>query len=178
MATSIIAKTQCFTCSKQIRTFMCRGCSKDFCSKCLSQHLELLSKELDEIETDHDQFRQIFNEEQQNPSNRSLIDEINQWEEDSINKIKQRANECRERVFNHTKNSFIEIEDRLNNLAKELKENRQENEFNEIDLNQFKQKLNKLKVKLGNLSNISIEERSSSFIDNITIVDSKCVYDI
>jgi hypothetical protein len=65
--------------------------------------------------------------------------------------------------MNYTKKFLIEIENKLNNIAKELKRIREENEFNEIDLERFRQKLNKLKEELDQPTNISIEQQSSAF---------------
>ncbi len=67
------------------------------------------------------------------------------------------------KVMNYTKKFLIEIENKLNNIAKELKRIREENEFNEIDLERFRQKLNKLKEELDQPTNISIEQQSSAF---------------
>jgi hypothetical protein len=71
--------------------------------------------------------------------------------------------ECRERVMNYTKKFLIEVENKSNTIAKELKRIREENEFNEIDLERFRQKLNKLKEELDQPTNISIEQQSSAF---------------
>jgi chromosome segregation ATPase len=169
-------RTQCFTCKKQTRTFICEGCSKNFCRDDLTKHLQELDIELGEIETDHDQFRQKLNGQKMNPNEHSLIKEVDQWEKDSINKIKQTAKECKEKIINHTNNKyFIEIEKKLNDIAKELKTIRQENQFNEIDLNQLKQKLNKLKEELKKPSTIKIQQDSSPLVQKISIVIGKFV---
>jgi chromosome segregation ATPase len=54
----------------------------------------------------------------------------------------------------------MELENQLNNLAKQMKDIRQQNEFNEIDLKQFKDKLNKLKDELDKPSNLLINPLS------------------
>ena len=81
------AKTQCSTCEKKT-TFHCTGCSKNLCLNCLTKHVETLSTQLDEIEYGHDQFRQKLNDQKDDPNKHSLIQQINKWEKDSINKIK------------------------------------------------------------------------------------------
>jgi hypothetical protein len=48
--------------------------------------------------------------------------------------------------MNYTKKVLIELEDKLNNIARELKEIRQENEFNEIDLDENLTNINKILV--------------------------------
>ena len=56
MATSA-AITQCSHVIKPMSTFLCRGCSKDFCFNCLTKHRQILGQELDKIENNHDQVR-------------------------------------------------------------------------------------------------------------------------
>jgi outer membrane murein-binding lipoprotein Lpp len=166
MATSNV-KIQCFSCCKETRTFICAGCSQHFCLNDLTIHLQKLREDLDKIENEHDQFRQKFNDQKEDPKQCPLIKEVDQWEEDSINKIKQTAEQCRKRLINYKNIFIIEIEKKLNDLAKEIIQIRQENQFNEIDLDQFKEKLNKLKEELDKPSNVSIEQQPSSFINKI-----------
>ncbi len=61
MATTNI-NTQCSICNEETSTFICRGCSKDFCFNHLTEHRQSINKQFDEIENDHDQFRQIITE--------------------------------------------------------------------------------------------------------------------
>ena len=53
-----------------------------------------------------------------------------------------------------------------------MSEIRQENEFNEIDLSQFKTKLAKLVEELDQPINASIQQDSSSFINKISVIVS------
>jgi len=169
MATAT-TETQCSICGKETITFNCKGCSQQFCQNDLTKYLEKFTEDLNKIENDYDQFRQIFNEKKDDQEKYSLINEINKWEEDSINKIKQTAEECKNILNNYTNKIFIKIENKLNDIDKKVKEIRQGNEFNEIDLNEFKEKLNKLKEELDKPSNVSIEQQSSSFINKIFVV--------
>ena len=47
-------------------------------------------------------FRQTLTEQTTNPQKHSLIQQIDKWEQDSINKIQQTAEEARQLVFKHT----------------------------------------------------------------------------
>ena len=169
MAT-LTGRAQCFSCKKETRRFSCEGCSKDFCAKCLTEHLEELGRELDKIENDHDQFRQILDGQKDDPKKQSLITQINQWEKDSIDKIKQTAEECRKKLISHTNSYMIELEHQLNSISKEIKRIRQDNEFNEIDLKEFKEKLDKLEEELEKSSNVSVQEQSSPFINKMSVI--------
>ncbi|CAF3467316.1 unnamed protein product, partial [Rotaria sp. Silwood2] len=69
----------------------------------------------------------------------------------------------------HRKQVFFDIENKLNDIATQLKIIRQENQFNEIDLDQFKEKFSKLQEELDEPSNLSIQQQSSPFINKIVL---------
>ena len=167
MATSI--KTICVVCNKEMRTYICDGCSQRFCHKHLDEHRTNLEKEFDQIETDHDELRQMFNEQKENPRTHPLIQEIDQWETTSINKIQQTANQCREDLTNHINSFLLGLENKLNNLAREIKVMRQENEFNDLDIEQLKENLKQLQEELLQPPNLFIEQQSTSFINCISV---------
>jgi archaellum component FlaC len=169
MATAT-TKERCSICGKETSTFNCGGCSQHFCRNDLKKHLQKFSENLDKIENEYDQFRQKLNDQKDDLKKRPLIQEVDKWETDSINNIKQTAEHCRQRLIDYTNKSIIEIENKLNDIAKNLKEIRQENEFNEIDLNRFKQNLNKLKQELDKPSSVSIQQESSKFINKIFVI--------
>jgi len=60
----------------------------------------------------------------------------------------------------------------LNNLAKQMKDIRQENEFNEIDLKQFQDKLDKLNNELDQPTDLSIKQQLTAITKQILIVTS------
>ncbi len=73
------------------------------------------------------------------------------------------------------------MEMNLNNLTNQIRNFRQENDFNEIDLKHLKQELTQLEKDLDQISaNVSIQEDSRSFINKISVVISsgKWVYSI
>ena len=145
-------ETQCFTCDKVSSTYKCEGCLQHFCFNHLTEHRQILGKQFDEIEKNRDQFQQILIEQKQNPNKDFLIQQIHQWENDSIKKIRQTGNKCKQILIEHTN----EIENKLINLTQQLRENRQENKFNEINLNLFKIQLENLTKELAQPPNVSI----------------------
>ncbi len=157
-------------CQKEKSIFTCDGCSNKFCKEDLAQHLQNLGKELDEIENDYDEFTQKLKDKKSDAENHSLIEEIDKWEDESINKIKQTAEECRQQIINSTKTSIVEMEKQFNDFAQKLKEVRKENDFNDTDVNRFKENLSKLQEELSKPSNISIEKESSRFIARIFVI--------
>ena len=98
-----------------------------------------------------------------------LMQEIDQWEINSIALIQQTAEEARRILANHAAENIRKIEDKLVRLTEELKITRDENDFNELHINQFKEKLQELEEQLKKPSNISIRHDPSSFIGRISI---------
>ncbi|CAF1236552.1 unnamed protein product [Adineta steineri] len=166
-------KTPCFTCNKEKITFPCEGCSKRFCLLHLTEHQQILNEELNHIINDYDQFKQRINEQKQNPQNHSLIKQINQWERDSIEKIQQKAQNCRENLIQSSQTFIDDIEKKFKDLSEQIKQIHSEDEFNEINLNYLKNQLIEIKEELNNSSNISIQQDSQSFINEISIIISK-----
>lgn len=163
------AKTCCYTCEKQIATLRCAGCSQNFCRHDFNLHLETLNKQLDEIENDHDELRQTIIDQEQGFEKHSLIQYVDQWEEYSINQIKQIADECRQKLIKYTSEHIFEIENKLNNLAKQIQQTREDNNFTEIQLKELEQELTKLNEELRKPPNISVKEEHTSLINKISV---------
>ncbi|CAF0915943.1 unnamed protein product [Adineta steineri] len=167
-------KTQCFTCNKDKITYSCDGCLQRFCLIHLPEHQQRLNEELNHIIDDYNEFEErLINERKQNPHNLSLIDQIDQWEINSIDKIKQKAKECREIVIKSSQTFLNNIEKQFNDLSEQIKQIREENEFNEINLKYLTNQLMKINQELNNPSNISIQQGSQVFINEISIISSK-----
>ncbi|CAF4378543.1 unnamed protein product, partial [Adineta steineri] len=134
-------KIQCFTCNKDKITYSCRGCSKQFCLTHLTEHQQNLNEELNHIINDYNQFKQVINEQKQNSQNHSLIKQIDQWETNSIQKIQQKAKDCREIVIKSSQTFIDDIEKKFNDLNEQIKQIHKENEFNELNLNYLRNQL-------------------------------------
>ncbi|CAF1364131.1 unnamed protein product [Adineta steineri] len=165
-------RVQCSICNKGNTTYICRGCSKDFCFQHLTEHRQILHRQLDEIINDHDQFQQTIIQQKQNLLNSPLVQQINEWEKNSVEKIQQTAEECRETAMNLTQKLINNIEKTFIELSRKLKGICEENEFNEIDLNNFQSKLTQITKESLQPSNISIQQDSQEFIKKISVISS------
>ncbi|CAF0985270.1 unnamed protein product [Adineta steineri] len=163
-------KARCFVCNKEKNTYSCKGCSNEFCFPHLTEHRQRIETQLEEIINDYDQFQQTIVQQKQNPHNSSLIQQINQWETNSMEKIRQTAEECRQTAMELTQKSISEVEKKFSNLSKKLKKIREENEFNEIDLHNFQLKLTQITKEFLQPSNISIQQDSQEFIKKISVI--------
>jgi hypothetical protein len=82
-----------------------------------------------------------------------VIQQRNPLENNLNDRIKQITKQCRERFLNYT----IDIENELNDIAKEIKQIRQNNEFNQ-KLNRLKQQLHQpfINIKVITFKSLSI----------------------
>jgi hypothetical protein len=176
MATTTTGKAKCITCGKDRSAVRCEGCLQIFCYNHLTDHRQELNRQLDDIEVNRDMFRETLTQQTIDLEKHSLIKHINEWEENSIKKIQQTAEESRKLLIQYTKEYINEIEVNLNKLTEELRQTRQENDFNEIDLIKFKDKLTQLTKELEQPPNISIQEDSSLPVNKISVVVSSGKY--
>lgn len=98
MATAT-GRNRCNECDKDRATSKCDGCAQHFCLNHLIAHRQEMSKQLDDIEVIRDIFRDTVNQQVNQAQKHSLFQRIYQWEEDSIKKIKQTAEDARQAVY-------------------------------------------------------------------------------
>jgi hypothetical protein len=149
MATAITKKTPCSTCQKAAGILTCRGCAKDFCYRHVGEHRQELSKQMDEVTTQHDQLQQTIADQEKQPNCHSLIEKIGTWEQQSIDKIHQAAEDARKQVLNIIGTSRTLVRNDLANLTQELNKARNEDDYVETDLKEWTEKLDKLKTDLA-----------------------------
>lgn len=98
MASSSTAlKLPCVACqNKSIGILRCEGCLQVFCRKHLIEHRDFLSCQLDTIVQEHDCLQQaIVENEDKQLHDLLILQQIDEWERASHEKIKQMANEAR-----------------------------------------------------------------------------------
>jgi hypothetical protein len=160
-------KTLCLICNDETKkiTYFCKGCSNEYCYEHLGEHRHQLNNQLEFLINNYNQFQQELNEQKPNSS---LIEKINEWENESIEKIQQRAKECRTMVIKYTKIETNQIQKKFCQLIQQLKQIEKENQFNEIDLNQIQNQLKQMTEEFLDPSKISIQQDS----DKISIETS------
>lgn len=167
--TAAPGRTRCVTCGKEKATLKCGGCLQDFCYNHSTEHRNELSQQLNEVETSRDLFRQMLTEQTREPKKQILIQQIDQWECDSIMKIRQTADKVREMFLRHTTAHVTQIETKLNNLTNRLRESREENDFFETDLSQWKEELIQMTEQLTKPLDITIQQDSTPLVTKIYI---------
>ncbi|CAF0749976.1 unnamed protein product [Adineta steineri] len=164
-------KSLCKTCSKSPSIFFCQGCHKDFCNDHAKEHRQELSKQLDNIIQEHDNLQQNLFESMDKSRTYPFMKDIDQWETESIEKIRQIADDIRAKVLDIVDNRTVRITKGLKNLTKDLTKARFENNFIEYDLKDWMDKLNKWNKYLNSMPSISIvqDEKDTISIQKINI---------
>ena len=161
-------KTHCLRCGKEKCTFRCTGCSKDFCLNHLKDHQQELTKQFDEIEVNRKTFHESFTEQMKKLQDNPLMKQVDAWERESINQIRNTAEAAKLSLAQHINKHYHEIEIKLNTLTKQLNEIREENDFNEINLRQFQEDLTRLSTEPIKVPMIPIPQ-DASCINNIYV---------
>ncbi len=177
MATAA-GRSRCVRCSKETAILKCGGCTQDFCYHHFVDHREELNIQLEEVEVNRDLFRQTLSEQTAEPEKHLLIKQIDQWECDSIEKIRQAAQEARQILLQNTTTTYIKhIEVKLNKLTDQIRQGREENDFVETDLRHWNEQLTELTKELNKPSNISLRHDSKPFVTKlyVEIATGKCV---
>jgi chromosome segregation ATPase len=169
MATEKTNRNLCDACEKPKGISKCEGCGKIFCYNHFGNHRQELNEQLDEVEVIRDLFRQTLTEQTEDPQKHTLIEQIDHWERDSIEKIQQTANEAREMLLKHTTKHISDIEAKLEKLTDQLRVSRQENDFVETDLHQWKQQLSQFTSELSKPSTITLQQDSKPLVTKISI---------
>lgn len=165
-----MGKTRCGICSKENATIKCQGCSQTFCYNHVTDHRQQLNKELEDVTITCDFIRETLTEQTTDSQKHPLMQKINQWEQESIAKIRQTAEEARQLLVKHTIGPTAEIEVKLSKVTNQIRQCREDNNFFETDLRQWKESLTKLKDKLPlNSSNIKVREDSKPFVSRIYV---------
>ena len=168
MATSAAKKALCATCGKVTGMFTCRGCQKDFCTRHVAEHRQELGKQMDEITLHHDRFRQNLTEQTKDPRSHPLMKQIDDWEQQSIDKIHRSANDARQQLQKTINEYSTELTNKLTKIAEELRKAREDDDFFETDLKLWMEKLTQLKEDLTQPPNTQIEKRTDDTISVIS----------
>ena len=140
-----INKTQCASCGKNTATSICAGCSQNFCSKHFTEHRQQLSSQLDQIE------------------------QVNRWEQQSIDKIKQTARNIKQHLWNHMDENLIFSKNKLDQLMQQMRESREEDEIIEGDLHRWKEELKQLTQQLNTPSNMILRQTEIPLVNKLQV---------
>ena len=155
---------------KQPSAALCEGCLKALCTKHFADHRRLLGEEMDVIISEHDQFKNAINQQTTNSNSLLLLKQIDEWEIESIIKIRQKAKEIREQLLNLSTAHMEDLSKKLRNVSEKLKEGREHDSFVETDLQQWKTTIEKLKANFALPSTLTTSRQyETALVRNISI---------
>ena len=155
---------------KQFAAVNCEGCSRAFCVKHLLDHRNILHEEMNNIVVEHDQLHHILDQQRINSQLHPLIKRINQWEEESIEKIQHKAKQLREELLQHTVIHTNELLRKLRQISEKILQTQTNQEFIESDLRHWKISIEELKANLTSPTNFNLNtDDAKPLVSDISI---------
>ena len=145
--------SSCSTCEKGVGTCFCPLCQSYFCDDDFRDHRGMLVNKLVGLTVDRDSIQEKINKAGSNKqSGSSLLAQIDQWQQVTIAKVKQAAEEARQQV-NKVMNSKLEkIVQEFQVLTQELKKLTETKGILEQNLTSLKRQIDQLNQNLEQLS--------------------------
>ena len=138
----------------------------------LNEHRQELTNQFDGIETSRDLFQQTLIQQKTEPQQHPLIQQIDQWEQESIARIRQAAEDARLLAGTYIDEHATELGEKLAKLTAQLQRSRETNDIIESDLENWKEQLEQLEDHFKKPSHITIERRPTALINAIDVVRS------
>ncbi|CAF1293664.1 unnamed protein product [Rotaria sordida] len=142
--------TQCSICQKSAGKCICNGCKNYFCIKHFNQHRQQLSMKFDdEVVRTHDELLEQMNRAtQSNASASELFREIDRWETVTIEKVHKAAERARHQLTQLLTQEKASLTNDFGTMTKEIRGRRDEDAFDENDIERLQQKINQIQISL------------------------------
>lgn len=152
----------CATCHQTAGIFICRGCTASFCLAHTNEHRERMTKQMTDLLRDHKQLEEKFADDQLRESYEKILHDVDLWEQESISKIRQTAEQVRDSVSKNIRSKLEHLKDECRQLSDDLERACLNNEYFENDLSHWKDQLNQLEDLLQENQGFELyEERNS-----------------
>jgi hypothetical protein len=170
-AQTIGEKVFCVKCDNETCLFTCQGCLDNFCHDHATIHQQTLAEKMDGIKLDCDRFYQMIIDEPPTFGHHSLLKQINEWETQSITTIRHAADSARNEVMNIAHQNRANLTVKLRGLTRKMDQVRQECDFSEIELREWRKQLDRVNDEMFFLNKIKIQQifDRNSFIPKISV---------
>lgn len=159
----------CEICRESVDTFKCTKCEQVFCFTHLKTHRDQLILEICQVQDEINAIRQNIYSQKENFSEHPLHDFINQWENESIRKIRQMADRTRKSLINRSDEYISNLEKHLNDLSTEVQQFSRKKICDKIQMTRWNEKLAQFNVKMNPLETIEIDELQRPLVKEIEI---------
>ena len=143
---------------KQVGTFKCEGCFQAFCSQHVTDHRRLLGEDMIVITMEHDHLRETLTRQVAISDSNKLIKQVDDWEQESISKIRQKAKEIRQELLHLSTSHMDHLSTKLRHLSKQLTEGQKNDDFVETDIRRWRETLDFLKSSFGSRLEITMNQ--------------------
>ena len=157
-----------------VGVFSCRGCGGNFCTSHTAEHREHLKKSMDDVVRQYDQLKHNLNGQNVDEYQKSLSEQINQWEEDSVGKIRQLAYKTRQELAATVEFRNKHLKDRLEQIKQLFDKAKQDGGYYENDLKEWSNRLQDLQRTYVDQRTLQIDDNAQSipFIRRISLNDT------
>ena len=161
----------CAICNKAAGLYDCRECQRTFCKKHVVEHNLELSKQMDNIVQNHDLLQQQLSEQNVASDQHPLMVEINNWERESVEKIRGAAEKARRDLDELlTTNKKLTAEE-LKKISTQLKTRQEADDYSEKELTEWLQALEKLKKQLSTPANVKLDKvNDEKWLERLEII--------
>jgi hypothetical protein len=169
---SVTAKQPCIKCDKGGGVATCGGCQQWFCAKHFNEHRQALATGMDNLGQEHDLLQRDLI---QDNDAHDLLSYVNDWEQKSIKKIEEAADRARIDVRKYLDYNKHQLQTSLDQVTHELKFGRQSDDYTEIDLKKWMEKMKEIREMLEKPSTIRIvdDDDAQSIIHLIQVQQSE-----
>ena len=150
---SSVNREECIQCEHGLGITICGGCREWFCATHFDEHRKELTTKMDDISEDIDFIQNAFIE--RNTTHPCLA-RIDQWEQQSINRIRAEAEEARSDLRKSLTQTKDQIKTGLHQLTKDLESSRTSDDYTEIELDKWKNQLTEFRMMLDERTFIDI----------------------
>jgi len=173
---------RCSECNKELGQMHCIGCDKYFCWKDFKTHREEMFTQLDKVIEERNYVQDEINTvAQHNHQQSPLIQQINEWQDTTIEKVKQVAAKVRQQAVHLLNSKHMKISTDFKDFSQELTRLKENENFVEHDLTRLNQMIGQFKQDLRQLTQPTIiklhtEQSNEINWDRIIYIEGKQIY--
>ncbi|UJR23264.1 hypothetical protein I4U23_026284 [Adineta vaga] len=140
---------RCSLCTKELGQMFCTGCENYFCWKDFRAHREGMLTEIDKVIEERNLLQEQINTVEQHKEHQSpLLREIEQWRDNTIEKVKQIAANVHQQVIHLLNFRKTQINSEFRDFSNEIAHLKESENYVEKDLTRLTQRINDFKTAL------------------------------
>lgn len=160
-----------------VRVSACPGCKKNLCRECIPEHDRNLERSFDELVIEHDALKyELDSKHPDHSKNHSIIAEIDAWETETVEKIRNTAENIRRIVQKTIEEDQRNIRNNLKTLSDEIQNLQKLKQYLEPEIEGIQTKINSFRLELKHLKKskaITINKENSNRVpwDRLIVVE-------